>query len=884
MRKVLKPKFYFLLFWIIMVVASIAALPNVSQWLTRQSTAANSSQTSSQTYRWEHGLDGTKQLTLVFNNPSGKLTASQKMRITDTLATIRSQADQYGIRQLRTTTLLANDRDLLSAADGSTELAIAAVKSKTADLPIIANELNNAMADAGVNTAVTSPQLVVSDHQQRHREAVISSFLIGTAALLLVLGLIFRSLAVPLINLTIQAVVTLITTSLVINAQQAWQLPIDVTALTLIGWITLAGTSFLTWSYMRDYWQQTVEKDDNVAASLVSLQRQYHRWPVITVPLVLVLIVLSWTSSPLLASGWALGVAILMTGLATPTLNFVLTSLLGDVTFWPGTQLWTARPKNTWGQLSRFGHWRPFWGCVLAGLLVLPGLLLARPTYDDTQLQPSGPLSNAEYGQQLLTAHFGAGAANPVTLTLHTAQPLTEQKSLQAIDTLTTKLQVLPNVDRVVSVTQPTGHRLNTFYVKQQVNLINADLVGKQTTVTNLQKALATDRQHLDQAKITAHTEAVDRLSDSLNQVADTNDQLLTQLSALNTTLAEPSTVRHHVGRINQQFSALDQTTDDLMSGLNDLVDRQTTVAEQAKHVSKRVRQVNRSLKKSRQSLATVLASLKVTQSYLTGLANSQIGDSFYLPANGQKNQRYQSSLFTNVSSSQHSTRLTITLATGPNDPQSLKTMQTIRRVTKDSFSATALSHASLQVSGVVNQQQRHHALISRHATVWCLLVLGLLTLGFWLIMRSLTAALLVTGGLAAVTISSWGLTQLVMVNWAHSGTLASTTFVWGAAVIGGHWLIATVPVIRHQLHGAATTRTLLAKFYRGGQTIWPPTLLALAYLLPLAVTGDTSGYAWALMASAGLLLTNLTVPLLFPASLTWRVRPPKWSLHPLKK
>ncbi|WP_338230444.1 MMPL family transporter [Lactiplantibacillus paraxiangfangensis] len=879
MRRLLKPKFLFLFFWIIAVFASIAVLPNLESFLTHQEVrTTQSGTTSKQQLRWGHGLANTQSLTLVFNNPGGKLTAYQKSQVSQTLSNLNLKADYYGIKQLRTNQMMTNDKKLLTASDGSTEIAVAAVKSSAENLPIVAEQINNAIAVSGLNTAVTNPQLVARAHTRQRVREVISAYLIGSAVMLLVLGFIFRSLLVPLINLLTQVIVLITSMSLVTNAQTTWHLPFSTESVVLIGLVSFLVTSLLTWSFMRDYWAEDVLADGD-KVSLATMSIQYKRWLVVLLPLAILALVLGQTSWLSLASAWTIAITLVMAALATPTLNYAFTALLGESIYWPGTRAWRPRAKNLWGQFARLSHWQPILGLLAAAILIVPGLLMAKVQYADDNLRPThqDQLSSAELGQQILTAHFGNGAAEPIIVTIHNAKPVTTQANLQALDALTTKLQVVKNVARVVSVTQPTGHRLSPFYVKNQIALINADLAGKQVTVTGLQKAIAANQQALQQAETKQHAKSVDKLSDRLNNVATTNDDLLEQISDLNDTLSEPASTSHHASRVNRAFNKLDRLNSRMTRQLNGLVDQQNTVAEQAGRANQKVRKVNKSLKKTTQSLQTLLASLKVTSTYLTGLSNSQIGQSFYLPANGHLNDDYQNSLFTNVSSDQLTTQLTITLSTSPTSATSLKTMKTIKQVIKHGLSATTLSHASFTTSGVTSQQAAHHQLISKHGLTWAILSLAIIAICLWLTLSSFTLSALLTTGLTLLLIASWGWTQLIMTTWFNNGPLSSSVFLWGVGLLSLHWLSLTLMTVhrKHWLQHFDDAK-LLRHFYLSGQSVWPVTLFELSYLLPLLLMSDANLHAWAVMGLVGITISNLVVPLVLPGLITWTVRPPK--------
>ncbi|WP_434432215.1 MMPL family transporter [Lactiplantibacillus paraplantarum] len=871
MRKLLTPKLLFLFFWGIVVFASILILPNITTFVNEQTALPQDSTTSTKyQQQWGHGLAGTQSLILVFNNPNGKLSNHQHQQITTTLSKLNRQADDYGINQLRTPTGMTNDRQLLRSNDGSTELALVAVQTSRADLAVIGNQLNNAISINGLTTSVTSTDLIYQQHVQQQRRDLMISMFISSLLSLIILGFIFRSVLVPLLNLLCQAVTLITTVSFITNARLAWHWPLTANAIGLAGLISLILTSLLTWHFMHTYWQ-SANKLTSTTVSLVTLRRQYRQWLLVLIPILIITLMLSWTALISLASAWTITIAVVLTLLAVPTLNYAFTVLLGDNLFWPGSTTWPSRSRNLWGQLSKFSHWQPALGGLTAILLVVPGLVIATNQFADDNLQPwrQTQLSNAELGQQLVQAHFGTGATAPITITVRATNNLTQQRSLQTIDHLTTKLQAVTGVARVISVTQPTGQPLNAFYVKQQLALLNIDLAGKQASAVKLQHQLTADQTSLERAATSHHTKSVDQLSDRINDLANLNDQLTQQLQIL-TDRDNDST------NINQQLTKLKQLTDQITTALNQVVTAQTTVATEAGHIDQHIHNVNQSLKQTILPLKTLLASLKSTQSYLSGLATSQVGHSFYLPTNVATNQAYQNSLFTNISSDRRITQLTVTLKTAPTSASSRQTLQRLQQVTHASLLATPLAHATVLMTGVTPQQSQRHTLISHHAIKWIVLGLAVFSIILWLEWQSLAFSILITAGLVGITLTSWGWTQLILTHWLQVGALSSSVLLSSLALLTLHWLFITATTSQRQnwVHQFNANR-LKQHFYYCGQLVWPVTIIEWIYLLPLLFMSAPALKGSALMSLIGISISNLIVPLIFPGWIRWTAEPP---------
>lgn len=886
MRKLLAPKFLFLFFWLIVVLASLTILPNVQTVLTDRSTPSRDAQTLVKTQaQWGHGLARTQPLTLVFTNPAGKLTAHQKQQIHATLNTINLSADTYGIKQLRTSQTMTNDQRLLTSTDGSTLLAIATVDTAHHDLVQTARALNRALPIAGLTTAVTSPDLLQRQHADFQRNEILSGLIIGSLVLLLVLGLLFRSILVPLINLLTQTIVLITSTSLITNALKTWRLPFASSSLLLIGLIGLLVSTLLTWSFMRDYWTINVDTTTPEAGARQALSRQFKRWLIVLVPVIVVTFSLSGTQLISLASAWAISLTVLMATLAAPTLAYALTSLLGPSLYWPGTATWHSRAKNLWGQLARFSHWQPWLAFIVALLLVMPGWLNVTTSFDDANLRPIKPtkLTAAEHGQQLVTAHFGSGASTPITLMVHADGPLTRQATLQTLDQLTTKLQAISHVAQVTSVTQPISQKISSFYVANQVPALTTDLAASAETVTTLQKQLTTQQQNLQAAKTADQPKALIALTRQLDQVITTNDDLIHVLTVLNQALTTPSatsTRRVTSKPVSADFKTLDRLTAQLTTQLASLDLAQLATTKQAQIVDHQVQHVTENLHQATTTLKPVLTTIKSTSHYLNGLADSQIGQQFYAPKDALTNSRYQNSLFTNLSSDKHTAQFVITLDTPPTSPISRATLRQIQRVADFSLSATPLKKATITSTGIINQQANRHQLIRQHGRQWALITAGILGLCLWFALKSLTLSMTVTAGLALTLVSSWGWTQLLVSDWFKQGPLSSQVFLWSGALIGLHWLITTTIALNHrQWLQRFNAVELLRHFYRGGQLIWPVTLFELCYLGALLLSTDPTLRAFCLMSLFGILLSNLLIPLVLPGLITWTVHPPKWTI-----
>ncbi|AVK60886.1 hypothetical protein C5Z25_03570 [Lactobacillus sp. CBA3605] len=864
MGKFFKMKFLYLGFWLLISLTSIAVLPNMATFLdSHQATTRNQTHTTKLVQlqnNWGRHLSSTKPVTMVFNNPNATLSQRQQASIQRRLAAIEQKADYYSVKQLRTSTTSSNDRQLLTAKDGSTILAVAAIDTRQTDLPIVAKQLAAAIQVAGLKTAVTSPELdTLNQHRtQQHQIRLILGLVFGSAFLLL--ALIFRSVLIPLINLLIQTVGLVVTTSMATNASQHWHLPITSNSILLVGLTGLLLSTGLTWTYMQVY--LTTGR-----LATMPLRQTHQIWGLPLVTLAAMTLGLSWTPFLALASAWLITLTIVIMTLVALTLNEgFATLLLPAELHWPGTHAWPHWPKNAWGQLSRYGQRWPLSGILVTLLLLIFGVSLGHPLTDTNQITPTT-------GTRLVTAHFGPGAATKTTLYLATPTKLTSQTSLQAIDTLTTKLQQIPGVATVTSVTQPTGKRLTGYYVETQLKLINTNLDANRQTLKELQKDLTTNQAAITATAIDTQLTDLQTLQAKLAQLATLNDAIARHLTRLTADEVDPMT----------QPTLTEQLTmaTDLITTITDLTTTiqadQTTLLATLDATAQQLTIIQQSLTHTTDQLKTVTNSITATNAYLTALKASQVGKLFYLTQPARQDPILKTSLATNMSQGAKITQLVITFKTAATDPASFAALKQVQQTVQAAQLASPLAHATATYSGEPEQQATNYQQLTTHAWEWALITLLIMAICLWLGCRSLVISGYLTTGLVLIIAASLGVTQFIYAHWLPTMSLPWLALGWSSLWLSLHWILVSLTLIdRRSWRRIATERTWPQHFYRCSHRVWPLTLLELSGLLPMLILSDTTLAATGLMTTLGIGLIQLGLPLILPGLLTWTVQPPQ--------
>ena len=187
-------RIFALVFWLIVIFAAIVTLPNVNTIIQYdgQPQLANTSQpvkASQIRNTWGRNLNGTYTVNAVYNNPDGALTNKQLAAINKSVAQLQKRSSYYGIQKITTMTNTPTSKPQLFSKDKSTEIVQLAVSHNQGTVRQITSQLKDQIATIGLNTYVTSPE-IVSDAANEH----ISSF---TLIVILMTLLVAAWLSIP---------------------------------------------------------------------------------------------------------------------------------------------------------------------------------------------------------------------------------------------------------------------------------------------------------------------------------------------------------------------------------------------------------------------------------------------------------------------------------------------------------------------------------------------------------------------------------------------------------------------------------------------------------------------------------------------------------------
>ncbi|MBT8900406.1 MMPL family transporter [Lactobacillus delbrueckii subsp. bulgaricus] len=559
MKKLLKNHLGALIAWVLILVISLVALPNVDSLTRAHSEISLPSNVESEAAKlikneWGNKKKNTYEVAVVFNKKSGKLTETDQGNIEASIDRLTSNQKKYGIKDYLAPQNNIATKKLLKSKDGTTWVMQMNIAKSHGSISQVYDEINKVVKTSGVRTYVTGTDVLNNDFTSSIQEGIKKTELITVVFIFIVLIIVFRSPVVPLVSLLTVGVSFLVSFSIVTNLVNQVNFPFsNFTQVFMVIVLFGIGTDYniLLYNHFKEYLGNGLGVAEATKDSIKKAGRTilYSGSSILIGFSALGLANFSVYRS---ASGIAVGVLVLLIVLLT--LNPFFMATLGKKMFWPSKEFAGENPSKMWHGISSATLKRPVVFLAAVAVVVAPFFVTYSNVlnYDDTaEISDSVP---SKQGLNLVQKHFSEGMAMPSYLYIKSDHTLDNEKDLKLIDELTRKLRNSEGVDKVMSATEPYNEKIKLLYVKKQLKSVTdgtAKLekgVGKLTKgseqVTSGAKKLANGADQLDEGTGTLSDGAKDLytgtqtltngakdLTANMNTLVAGLDQLKSQLS-----------------------------------------------------------------------------------------------------------------------------------------------------------------------------------------------------------------------------------------------------------------------------------------------------------------------------------------------------------------
>ena len=478
MQKFLKNHVFELIAWILILIISVVALPNITQLTNDHSNITLPSNVQSNVAQsiennWGSKKKNTYAVALVFNKKSGKLTDADKQAINNTLDKFTNDKGKYGIKDSLLPDSNIATRKKLQSKDGTTWVAQFNVAKSHGTIEKVYNEMNKAAKTQGLRTYVTGADVLQHDFSASIQEGIKKTEAITVVFIFIVLVIVFKSPIVPLISLLTVGVSFLTSFSIVTNLVEHANFPFsNFTQVFMVIVLFGIGTDYNILLY--DKFKENLGKGMDKYKAMHDALRNAGKTILYSGSSILIgftALSLAKFSVYQSAVGVAVGVAVLLVVLLT--LNPFFMATLGKKMFWPVKKFTGESDDKLWHGISSATLKHPIIYLVVLAVVVVPFMLMysGHLNYDDTdEIADSVP---SKQGLLIVQKHFSKGMAEPSYLYIQSKHRLDNEENLKLIDQVTKQLQASKDVSFATSVTEPYGEPIDMLYVNNQLNTVN---------------------------------------------------------------------------------------------------------------------------------------------------------------------------------------------------------------------------------------------------------------------------------------------------------------------------------------------------------------------------------------------------------------------------
>ena len=478
MQKFLKNHVFELIAWILILIISVVALPNITQLTNDHSNITLPSNVQSNVAQsiennWGSKKKNTYAVALVFNKKSGKLTDADKQAINNTLDKFTNDKSKYGIKDSLLPDSNIATRKKLQSKDGTTWVAQFNVAKSHGTIEKVYNEMNKASKTQGLRTYVTGADVLQHAFSASIQEGIKKTEAITVVFIFIVLVIVFKSPIVPLISLLTVGVSFLTSFSIVTNLVKSANFPFsNFTQVFMVIVLFGIGTDYNILLY--DKFKENLGKGMDKYKAMHDALRNAGKTILYSGSSILIgftALSLAKFSVYQSAVGVAVGVAVLLVVLLT--LNPFFMATLGKKMFWPVKKFTGESDDKLWHGISSAILKHPIIYLVVLAVVVVPFMLMysGHLNYDDTdEIADSVP---SKQGLLIVQKHFSKGMAEPSYLYIQSKHRLDNEENLKLIDQVTKQLQASKDVSFATSVTEPYGEPIDMLYVNNQLNTVN---------------------------------------------------------------------------------------------------------------------------------------------------------------------------------------------------------------------------------------------------------------------------------------------------------------------------------------------------------------------------------------------------------------------------
>lgn len=561
MRTILKGKWFIPIVWVIIIVGLFMTAPNIANLVREKGKiSAPSTYSSSEASRLIDEIQNQKSIgdqstvALVFHDDK-KLTNKEITEAKRAVAKLEKNKKQLGITEILHPFTDKTLEDQLVAKDGKTILVSLSVSWNDREEKELATLLYEEIKEFDVEHYYTSSWMIDLDLTKSSEEGLKKTEGITVVFILTVLLIVFRSIIAPLIPLITVGVSYLASQSIVAILVDQFSFPIsNYTQIFLVAILFGIGTDYCILLISR--FKEELQQEESIVEAIVETYKNAGRtvfFSGVAVMIGFAAIGFSQFNLYRSASAVAVGVALLLIALFTIVPFFML--VLGHKIFWPSKGAAGHSDSKLWGIAGRFSLKRPLIALVIVAIVCVPFLVTYDGKLSFNSLDEVGDDVSSIKAFNAIADSFGPGEAMSTTVVIKNDENMNSTEYIALAENISKELEKVKLVDKVRSVTRPTGEPIEDLYLSKQAK--------------DLEEGLGEGKEGIDKIK-EGLDDAGSELSKStpqLNSATDGINDLINGTSDIQSGLAE---IQTNLGKIEDGIRQGAASSDQIIKGLED--------------------------------------------------------------------------------------------------------------------------------------------------------------------------------------------------------------------------------------------------------------------------------------------------------------------------
>lgn len=736
----------------------------------------------------------------------------------------------------------------LVSENGKTVLIPITVDGSDEEVNQIVNDIRSTIIPSDMTAYVTGEAVINNDVNKSAQEGLKRTEIITVILIFGLLLAVFRSIVTPFIPLIAVGITYLLSQSLVAFFIEWFGFPVsNYTQIFLVAILFGIGTDYCILLLSR--YKEELSAGREVKEAIVNTYKTAGRTLLISGIAVFVgFFAIGFAEFPIFKSAVAVAVGIAVLLLVLFTIVPVFMLLLKEKLFWPSKKSAAHHDSKLWVGMSKLSVNRPVLSMLVVAIITVPLLL----TYDNSlsfnTVDEIGDDYESVKGLRAIENGFGKGDSLPVQVVIESDQTIVNEEMIPYVERLSQRFEQIEGVDKIRTVTRPTGDIIEDLYVDRQLGLMADGLAEARGGLTEIGAGLEQIQTGLAGAGA----------GGGLGEVATGLGQLNEQLRQTTQGLQQTGNVQQTVGAL----TAIGQQLGQIQQGL-----------AQAGSGNEGMSQLTEGLAASNEGITQIAEGLTEIVDMMNAMSerNSVRDTGLFIPEGTLESEDFAQVLDRYTFADGQGIKMEVILLDDPYSPEAIDTVHRLKDAVASEVKGTPFKDADIAFGGISSVNSDLADISSSDFSNTVLIMLVTLFIVLAIMFRSLIMPLFMIGSLLLTYFTSIAIAELIFENLLGYDGISWAVPFFGFVMLvalGIDYSIFLLDRFREEAENGLTVREAMRiSMAKMGTVIITAAIILAGTFGAMMPSGVLSLMQIASIVVIGLLLYGLIVlPLLIPA------------------